>query len=138
MPLLTVKRDSVLVGVATPPPSPVAAAALANQLKNELYQASALIPASPWLSTKPPARPRIRVRTELGTGEWMLRIVPSTQVAWWTVRVLTESGWRSWILPGAQTELAVAPAAGSAPARVIVTAVDRYGTESTPATIPVR
>ena len=68
----------------------------------------------------------------------MLRIVPSAKVAWWTVRVLTDSGWRTWILPGAQTELAVATAGVQAPARVIVTAVDRYGTESTPAAIPRR
>ena len=138
MPLSALKRDSVLVGVATPPPSPGAAAALADQLKSELYQARALIPASPWLSSKPTARPRIRVRTDPGSGEWMLRIVPSAKVAWWTVRVLTDSGWRTWILPGAQTELAVATAGVQAPARVIVTAVDRYGTESTPATIPLR
>jgi hypothetical protein len=59
MPLVGVRRDSVLVGVATQPPRQVAAAALTDKLRDELYASPSLIPASPWLGKRAPRyRPR--------------------------------------------------------------------------------
>jgi uncharacterized lipoprotein YddW (UPF0748 family) len=138
MPVTGARRDSVLVGVATPPPAQANAAALADRLRAQLYAEPALIPASPWLSTTRPARPTVAVRTDSATGEWMVRLTPGDRrpVTWWTVRALDTSDaahsgrWRTWILPGAQRTLVVAPAGAQAPANVVVTAVDRYGTES--------
>jgi hypothetical protein len=48
---------------------------------------------------------------------------------WWTVRALDGDRWHTWVLPGTQRRLIVASPRGSRP-RVVVTAVDRYGTES--------
>jgi hypothetical protein len=48
---------------------------------------------------------------------------------WWTVRAFDQGQWRTWVLPGSQRQLVVAPRGSAAP-RVLVTAVDRYGTES--------
>ena len=135
MPVNNTRRDSVLVGVATQPPAPASAADLADRLRAQLYTEPALIPASPWLSRTRPARPTVIVHTDSATGEHVVRLTPAKgrSVAWWTVRTFDGDRWRTWILPGAQRRLVVA-AAGSTPlARVVVTAIDRYGTESAPA-----
>ena len=132
MPVSTVRRDSVLVGVATQPPRPAAAAAISERLRAELYNTPALIPASPWLSNKVPAMPLALLARNVSSGEHELTIAPSTgsAVAWWTVRVLAGNAWRTWILPGSQVRLVVATAGETRPVRVLVTAVDRFGTES--------
>jgi len=61
-----------------------------------------------------------------------VRLTPGDgkRVAWWTVRVLEGGAWRSWVLPGAQRRLVVSGVGETGPIRVLVTAVDRYGTES--------
>jgi uncharacterized lipoprotein YddW (UPF0748 family) len=130
-----VRRDSVLVGVATQPPPPANAAALADRLRAALYAEPALVPASPWLSKTRPARPAVALRTDSATGDHVVRMRPGDRqrVAWWTVRALGDSTWRTWVLPGSQRTLIVAPAAAARPARVVVMAVDRYGTASLPA-----
>lgn len=131
MPANAVRRDSVLVGVATQPPARMNAAALADRVRAELYAEPALVPASPWLSTTEPARPTVRLRADTATGEQVVDLTPGNArvVRWWTVRVLTDAGWRTWVLPGSQRRLVVAPP-GATASRVLVTAVDRYGTES--------
>jgi uncharacterized lipoprotein YddW (UPF0748 family) len=132
MPANGVRRDSVLVGVATQPPAQANAALLADRLRAQLYQEPALVPASPWLSSARPARPTIALRVDSATTEQVVRLTPggTRRVAWWTVRVSGGDGWRTWVLPGAQRQLIVGAAGAPPPARVLVTAVDRYGTES--------
>jgi hypothetical protein len=132
MPLSGVRRDSVLVGVATQPPPQAGAAALADRLRSELYAEPALVPAMPWLSKTRPARPTTTVRVDSATGERVVRLTPGDgrRVVWWTVRVLDGDQWRTWIIPGSERRLVVGPAGSPAPSRVVVTAVDRYGTES--------
>jgi hypothetical protein len=135
-----VRRDSVLVGVATQPPVQTNAAALADRLHTQLYAEPALVPASPWLSRTRPARPTVSLRADSATTDMIVRLTPgdTRRVAWWTVRVLSEGAWRTWILPGAQRRLTI-PAASSSPVtRVLVTAVDRYGTESVVVERPAR
>jgi uncharacterized lipoprotein YddW (UPF0748 family) len=131
MPVTGVRRDSVLVGVATQPPPQSNAATLSDRLRT-LYAEPALVPASPWLSKVRPAPPVVRLRTDSASGEHVVRLTPSGKrmVMWWTVRALADGEWRSWVLPGSQRALIVAPR-GAATPRVLVTAVDRYGTEST-------
>ena len=132
MPANGVRRDSVLVGVATQPPAQANAAALADRVRAQLYAEPALVPASPWLSTARPARPSAAVRADSATTERVVRLTPGDgkRVAWWTVRVLEGGAWRSWVLPGAQRRLVVSGVGETGPIRVLVTAVDRYGTES--------
>ena len=138
MPANTVRRDSVLVGVATQPPTEASAAAMADRLRAEVYAEPALVPASPWLSKTRPARPRAVVRPDTATGEHVVALTPGDQrrVMWWTVQSLTGDAWRTWVLPGAQRRLVIAPPSGERPSRVVVTAVDRYGTAS--ATVDAR
>jgi len=133
MPATGPRRDSVLVGVATPPPPPSNAAALANRLRDQLYAEPALIPASPWLGKTPPARPSVSIRADSATDDRIASLTPGDHrlVKWWTVRVL-DTSWRTWVLPGAQRQLVIATRGAARPAKVIVTAVDRYGAESAP------
>ena len=132
MPPNGARRDSVLVGVATQPPSQASAAALAERLRAQLYAEPALVPASPWLSRARPARPRITLSADSATGDHVVRISAgdATRIRWWTVRALDGDRWRTWILPGDQRRLVVAASGSAAPSRVLVTAVNRYGTES--------
>jgi len=132
MPANTVRRDSVLVGVATQPPAETSAAALSDRLRAEVYAEPALVPASPWLSKTRPARPRARVRADTATGEHIVTLTPGDErrVTWWTVQALAGGTWKTWVLPRTQRRLVIAPAASERPARVVVTAVDRYGTAS--------
>ena len=130
------RRDSVLVGVATPPPPPERAAALTERLRTRAYTEPALVPPSPWLAPAGrPAAPSAALAADTSTGEWAVRLAPrgTRPAAWWTVRALTGGQWRSWVIPGAQRRLVVAPSGAAAPQRVLVTAVDRTGAES-PAT----
>jgi Glycosyl hydrolase-like 10 len=132
MPANGVRRDSVLVGVATQPPAQVNAAALADRLQTQLYAEPALVPGSPWLSKTRPARPLVALRTDAATREHVVRLTPgdNRRVSWWTVRVHVDDRWRTWVLPGSQRRVTVAGAGSAAPDRVVVTAVDRFGTES--------
>ena len=98
----------------------------------DTFTEPALVPASPWLSKTRPAKPVVRLGADAATGEQSLRLTPGDRrlVMWWTVRALQGSEWKTWILPGSQRRLIVAPRGAAEVSRVIVTAVDRYGTES--------
>jgi hypothetical protein len=76
MPANGVRRDSVLVGVATQPPAEASAAALADRLHTQLYAIAALVPASPWLSRTRPGAPVVRLRTDSSSGERIVRLSP--------------------------------------------------------------
>ena len=122
-----VRRDSTLVGVATPPPTPARAAALADRLREGVYAEPALVPPSAWLARGRPGRPTVALRRDGEATVVRLGAGRGPAVRWWAVRALGDGGWRTWVLPGAQRELRVE---GAAPSRVLVEAVDRYGTQS--------
>jgi uncharacterized lipoprotein YddW (UPF0748 family) len=138
MPANGVRRDSVLVGVATQPPAQTSAAALSDRLRDQVYNQPALVPGSPWLSKTRPARPIVRLGTDSATGEQSVRLRPGDgrMVMWWTVRALQGAEWKTWILPGSQRRLVVGPRGAAEVSRVVVTAVDRYATESIEARSP--
>ena len=97
------------------------------------YAAPALVPASPWLGARAPARPSIRVVRDTVTGDVVVRLTPGrNERAWlWTVRALGPSGWTSEVLPGWLRSHRLPDAAST---RVLVTAVSRTGIESAVAT----
>ncbi|MEP6990448.1 MAG: family 10 glycosylhydrolase [bacterium] len=130
MPATATRRDSVLVGVATQPPRQSSAEVQTEHLFADLYSSPALIPASPWLGGKTPARPAASI-VVTDAGERAVNITPAPGVAWWTVRARNaDSAWRSWVLPAAQTRLVVAGRNDTGSLRVVVTAVSRNGAES--------
>ena len=132
MPAQGTARLPQSVGVATQPPPPAQAEALADKLVAELYGEPALIPASPWLGTQRPARPVARVERDAASGDEVVRVTSASGVRWITVQVRRGNIWRSWVLPAAQRSLVIG-GADSAPADdVVVRAVHRNGRESLP------
>ena len=130
MPVNGTVRNSVNVGVATQPLRQAAAAAMADQLFTTTYSTQALVPSSPWLSRRVPPSPRAHVARDRSSGEYVLTIMASVAARWVTVRAQDEYGWRSWVLPAEQRTLVVTSSSAARPRRVVVTVVDRYGTES--------
>jgi uncharacterized lipoprotein YddW (UPF0748 family) len=133
MPMGGVRRDSVLVAVATQPPRELAAAALSQRLRAELYAMPALIPASPWLSSAKPPIPSLTLSPDKATAECVLHLNATKSTTWWTAQAFIDGSWKTWVLPAAQTSLIVSPSCDSA-LRVRVTNVDRFGSESDAAT----
>jgi uncharacterized lipoprotein YddW (UPF0748 family) len=101
-----------------------------------LYREPALVPASPWLGSKPPARPTATVARDPATGDLMLRMTAAgdARVWLWTVRSLSKGAWTSEVLPGWLKTHRLPDAATT---RVILTAVSRTGVESAEVAVAV-
>jgi len=105
---------------------------LANSLTAEFRQA-ALVPTSPWLGSRPPASPSLKVvsskplqvRWSSGEGE---------PVRWWVLQYQTRAGWQTEILAA---EKRAKSFRGGEPESIAVTAVSRTGISSL-ATVVIR
>ena len=97
-----------------------------------VYAEPALVPASPWLASRPPARPRLDLQEQ--SGRRVLRVRPAGEpVRLYVVRSRAGGKWSVRIQP-ADGDRPVAVPLADRPERVLVTAIDRTGTESEPAT----
>lgn len=97
------------------------------------YAEPALVPASPWLDSKPPAAPSFDVRRE-GEGDavrvsWKPR---GRERAWlWAVYAKHNAGWKLHIVPGDARSVSLEPDAVFGPVSAVsVRAVDRSGNQS--------
>jgi uncharacterized lipoprotein YddW (UPF0748 family) len=108
-------------------------------LAGQSYRDVALVPASPWLSSGTPAAPLAAMATDEAPGgavravRLQLRPAPSDgpEPQWWVVRALYDGGWQTRVVPATQHEVVLQPhGTAGAPARVVVSAVDRAGVES--------
>jgi hypothetical protein len=103
---------------------------LANSLTAEFRQV-ALVPASPWLGSKPPASPSLKVvssnplQVRWTSGE-------SEPVRWWVLQYRTRAGWQTEIL---SAEKRARNFKGGEPESIAVTAVSRTGVASGPAVV---
>jgi len=110
--------------------------ALADQLATGPYAGPALVPASPWLATKPPSTPIVSVTRN--SRNLNLRIsVPADRTAssstprWWLVRARYGDGWRAQVVDARAQSVTVSPGAErELPDFIVVNAVDRAGVES--------
>ncbi len=105
-----------------------------SQLAEKLYQAPALVPASPWLGSVPPAAPQLVMARDALHPHKVVLTLTSTQngavsrVAMWS---LTDGVWRFAVLPindAGRAEVVFDEIAGL-PNRVVVSFVDRIGNE---------
>jgi uncharacterized lipoprotein YddW (UPF0748 family) len=105
---------------------------LAERLSAQSYAKPALVPASPWLTTRAPARPHVtvEVQTPLHTS---LGLAPADEekVFLWAVRSRVGDQWATRILPGTHRALLLE----GAPEQVVITAVGRTGNESPAASL---
>jgi hypothetical protein len=106
---------------------------LAMRLASEIYTEPALIPPTPWLDPRPPARPVVRAARDTATGGVRLVLTPGDQqsVRYWTVQTLDGDAWATQILPGSvRSHTLTRNRKESLPEAVWVTAVDRVGNQS--------
>ena len=105
--------------------------ALANVIR-AAYQQTALVPASPWLASLPPARPKLVV-VENGRSGLSVRWETNGIPAWlWVLQYRTNGVWATEILPAGQTTRSFED---SKPDLVAASAVDRVGILSPPAAL---
>lgn len=102
------------------------------------YKEKALIPASPWLDSVPPAPPQIRLHRD-AAYRFSLIIVPrgAEAAALWVVRVHAPSGWTYDIIPGSIRAYTLPVESSATADMVAVSAVDRSGNESYRAIIKI-
>jgi hypothetical protein len=102
---------------------------IADKLKKGPYAEPALVPESPWLGHETPGKAEVSAkRTDGGIAVEMK--VSDGKAPWqWLVRVLTNKGWKTAILPGSMREQAVALSNDVEARSVLVSGVSRLGRE---------
>lgn len=113
---------------------------IATALRRDEYVEPALVPASPWLSSKFPAPPRLIARPR-GADRFVVTWQPTgAERAWlWHVQVrYARGGWATYVLPGTQAGCSVNDDGRHPADRVAVRAVDRYGNTSAATTVELR
>ena len=103
--------------------------ALANVVRAE-YQQTALVPASPWLDSVPPDRPKLTVEEDNRSGVRVEWAVTGEAARWWVLQSRVNGIWTTEILPPGQT---MRTFENFKPDFVAVSAVDRVGNEGLPA-----
>ena len=103
---------------------------LHERLMSGPYGVPALVPATPWLDSVPPAQPVITVRRGAADAGVSVDLLPQgTEETWlWLVRTHASDGWRYEVIPGWKRALDV----GSERAvdMIMVSSIDRSGNES--------
>jgi uncharacterized lipoprotein YddW (UPF0748 family) len=98
---------------------------VADALANGPYAAPALVPASKWLDSKAPGRPKV----ELSDSQSLTWKPTGAEKPWlWVVRTRSGGAWKTQVLPAQAQALEIDPS--QRPLQVAVSAVDRCGNES--------
>jgi uncharacterized lipoprotein YddW (UPF0748 family) len=102
---------------------------IADKLKRGPYAEPALVPESPWLGHETPEKPEVSAKRTDGGVAVELK-VPDGKAPWqWLVRVLTNKGWKTVVLPGGMNEQVVALPNDVDARSVLVSGVSRLGRE---------
>ncbi|MFN2239155.1 MAG: glycoside hydrolase family 10 protein [Thermoanaerobaculia bacterium] len=101
-------------------------AGIATRLSSTLYEEPALVPASPWLDSTPPAAPfaswsELNRSISISPGE-------ADEPSLYALRLWMGGRWVREIVPGSRREVPV----GVRPEAIVISAVDRAGNESAP------
>lgn len=141
------RPDTSLVSVLSPDQQPTnepsrrwqEAQRMIYRLAAGPYAEPALIPASPWLDDDPPAQPV--VTTDASARTLAVSTAPGgdEDVWWWVVRTRYGAEWTVDIVPGVQRTITLAhDDAAIWPEAVAISAVDRLGNESSPASVSIQ
>ncbi len=105
---------------------------IGDLLRKELYASPALVPASPWLDSQAPGKPKLTV--ESGAGAMKLKWEPAGRAAPWLWLVQFKAGgkWEVEILPGAQAWHTLKTSGPGALEVIALSAVSRCGILSAP------
>ncbi|WP_428939065.1 glycoside hydrolase family 10 protein [Fontivita pretiosa] len=110
---------------------------LNDALKSGPYAQAALVPATPWLDSTPPRRPRARA-ARAADGAVRLQIQPALfhrAPFLWAVWMKQGDEWQFLTYPASKRSVELKPAAGRSITCLVVTGVDRRGNQSEPLTI---
>ena len=108
--------------------------ALADRLLRGPYAQPALVPASPWLSSRQPSAPQVTVSR--GARTITLRIAadrsdPRVLPRWWLVRARYADGWRAQVVDARSSTVTLTPGGAlEMPDYFVVNSIDRAGVES--------
>ena len=97
-------------------------------LRDEVYSSDALVPATPWIKTRPPAPPRVSIVRTLGLVRVNWTPGRGTPPFRYVVHALDAKGWSHSILPAAARSISLSASRNIR--RVIVRSVDRLGNQS--------
>lgn len=102
-------------------------------LSREVYAQTALVPASTWLDSTPPAPPKLKAAARSSSVKLSWDNADTKPVARWLLQTKTGGQWKTLILPGPQRTSALA--GQPAPEAIALSAVDRCGNASAPAVL---
>lgn len=97
-------------------------------LSEDVYRRDALIPRFPWIRTKAPSAPKVKITKddEFVRAEWTES--GSRKAFWFVVYAKDRSGWSYSVLPASERSIALS--AEREIEQIIVKSVDRLGNES--------
>jgi uncharacterized lipoprotein YddW (UPF0748 family) len=96
------------------------------------YAEPALVPAFPWLGSRPPAAPRVTVVGTDGPPAVMISPGDSVRVRWWLIQTRGRDGkWTSSLRPAGEGQLTAGSFGTVDPDEVAVTAIGATGIAST-------
>jgi uncharacterized lipoprotein YddW (UPF0748 family) len=103
-----------------------------NAVVRREYAQPALVPATPWLDSQPPKKPKLAVTTgdDSASARWENGGPEPAQ--WWLLQVCTSNVWTTQILPAGQTDRYFEKPKFTA---ISLRAVDRLGNVSAPAVL---
>jgi uncharacterized lipoprotein YddW (UPF0748 family) len=104
--------------------------ALDSALVREVYQQPALVPASPWLDSTPPAKPRLSVTPWKKTMTIHWENSGTKPARWWVLQCRINSVWTTEIFPANTVERY---RENFQPDAIVIRAADRTGNLSAPA-----
>ena len=71
-----------------------------DTLHQHVYDAPALVPASPWLATAPAMRPQATATLDSAFNATAVQLNAAVQPSTWIVRARSGSHWQTVLLPG--------------------------------------
>jgi len=110
---------------------------LADVLQSELYAQPALMPATPWLDNTRPSRPRLTLQNtnSISTATFIWHSTSPDRIFVWLLQTRSGAKWITEVLPG---KTCCHTLQGPNPDVVAVTAIDRNGNASLPASLELR
>ena len=113
---------------------------VATRLAQGPYAVPALVPSSPWQGAAVPRTPAIAVAAALVGDMLTIARRPADDVKWWLIQTRTGEAWRTRIMDGALTQVAMSTfgADGDGPEVLALTPVGRTGVAGSPVAIRLR
>lgn len=97
-------------------------------LKSSVYQTDAIVPASNWIKSEKPAAPKVEIQKDGDKVKINWQEQGKIKAFWFVVYAKDKNGWSCSVLPAATGSIALS--ADRRISQIVVTSVDRMGSES--------